>query len=335
VRALVCSAFGPLEALSVQEVAVPRPGPGQVLVEVKACSINFPDVLMAQGRYQVKPPLPFSPGVEFAGVISETGPRVRGFRSGDRVMAVAGWGGLAEKCLAETGALNRMPETMGFEQGASFLFTYGTALHALRDRGRLAAGETLLVLGAAGGVGLAAVEVAKAIGARVVAAASTVEKLALCRRVGADETVEYVSEDLRERIGQITSGRGVEMVFDPVGGPLTEAALRSTGWRGRLLVVGFASGGIPAVPANHVLLKERDLLGVYWGEAVRRDRRAHRRNVRQLLAWFAAGKVAPVVGERVPLGEAASAMARMAARGVTGKVVVLPDERNAGPARRS
>ncbi len=322
-KALLCTSFGPPDALSVREVPVPRPGPMQALLDVKACSINFPDVLMAQGLYQVKPLLPFSPGVEFAGVISETGTGVRQFRPGDRVMAVAGWGGLAENCVVDADRLNKMPDSMEFEQGASFLFTYGTALHALKDRGRLAAGETLLVLGAAGGVGLAAVEIGKVLGARVIAAASTKEKLALCRLRGADETVDYVSENLRERIGEMTAGSGVDLVFDPVGGPLTETALRATAWRGRLLVVGFASGGIPKVPVNHLLLKERTLAGVYWGDAVRRDTDAHRENVERLQGWFAAGMVTPFISERVPLGEAASAMARMAARGVMGKVVVV------------
>jgi NADPH2:quinone reductase len=278
---------------------------------------------MAQGLYQVKPPLPFTPGVEVAGVISETGTGVRGFRKGDRVMGVAGWGGLAEKCVVDAEWLNAMPVGMGFDLGAAFLFTYGTSLHALRDRGRLAAGETLLVLGAAGGVGLAAVAIGKALGARVIAAASSAEKLSLCRRVGADETIEYVSETLRDRIDALTGGKGVAVVFDPVGGGLTEAALRASAWGGRLLVVGFASGGIPKVSANHVLLKERSLVGVYWGESVRRDPEGHRRNVDQLMKWFADGKAVPVISERVPLGEAASAMARMAARGVMGKIVVM------------
>jgi NADPH2:quinone reductase len=324
VRALVCTRFGPLDTLSVQEVAIPSPGPGQVLLDVKACSINFPDVLMAQGLYQVRPPLPFTPGVEMAGLVAEAGTGVRRVRTGDRVMAVAGWGGIAEKCVVDAEWVNAMPDAMGFDQGAAFLFTYETALHGLGDRGRLEAGETLLVLGAAGGVGLAAVEVGKAMGARVIAAASTPEKRALCRSLGADETVDYVSGSLRERIGELTGGAGVDVVFDPVGGPMTEVALRATAWRGRLLVIGFASGGIPKVPANHLLLKERSLVGVYWGEAARRDPDKHRANVARLMEWFAAGKVNPVVSERVPLGEAAAAMSRMAARGVLGKVVVLP-----------
>ncbi|MGE5247463.1 MAG: NADPH:quinone oxidoreductase family protein, partial [Verrucomicrobiota bacterium] len=227
-RALLCTSFGPPEALSVREVPVPRPGRGQVLVDVKACSINFPDVLMVQGLYQVKPPLPFVPGVELAGVISETGAGVKRFRPGDRVMAVAGWGAMAARCVADAGWVSAMPDDMAYEQGAAFLFTYGTALHALKDRGRVRAGETVLVLGAAGGTGLAAVRTAKALGARVIAAASSPEKLALCRDAGADETVDYVAERLRERVGALTAGKGADVVFDPVGGALTEVALRAT-----------------------------------------------------------------------------------------------------------
>jgi len=324
VRALLCSAFGPLDALSVKEIPVPAPGPGQVLIDVKACAINFPDVLMPQGLYQVKPPVPFAPGMELSGVVSATGPGVSGARAGDRVMAVTGWGGLAQKCVADAGALTPMPDGMEFEQAASLLFAHGTALHALKDRARIAPGETLLVLGAAGGVGLAAVEVGKALGARVIAAASTVEKRTLCHRHGADDTVDYVAGDLRACIGDLTGGRGADVVMDPVGGDATEVAVRATSWRGRVLVVGFASGVIARVPANHLLLKERSLIGVHWGEAVRRDRDAHRRNVDRLLDWFAAGKVAPEISERIPLGEAASALGRMASRGVMGKVVVVP-----------
>jgi NADPH:quinone reductase len=223
-KALLCTAFGPLEHLAVREIASPRPGSNQVLIDVKAASLNFPDVLMAQGLYQVKPPLPFSPGTEIAGVVVEAGTEVRGFRAGDRVSAVAGWGGFAEECAVDAGWVTPLPAGMDFDTGASFLFTYETSLHALRDRGRLEAGETLLVLGAAGGVGLAAVEIGKVMGARVLAAASSGEKLALCRERGADETIDYSSGDLRDRVKELTGGAGVDMVFDPVGGPYTERA---------------------------------------------------------------------------------------------------------------
>lgn len=324
-KALLCTAFGSLETLTVQEVPSPRPGPGQVLIDVKAASLNFPDVLMVQGLYQVKPALPFSPGAELSGEIIELGDGVQGYLPGDRVIAIAGWGGFAEECVTDVDWLTPLPGGMDFETGAAFLFTYETALHALRDAGRLAAGETALVLGAAGGVGLAAVETGKAMGARVIAAASSAEKLALCRERGADATINYASENLRERIRDLTDGSGVDVVFDPVGGPYTETALRATAWGGRLLVIGFASGDIPKIPVNLALLRERSIVGVYWGESVKRDPEGHRRNVRQLVEWFDAGKVRPAVSERVPLDEAPAAMNRLIQRRVKGKIVILPE----------
>jgi len=324
-KALLCTSFGPLEKLTIQEIPKPRPGPGQVLLDVKASSLNFPDALMAQGLYQVKPPLPFSPGTEMAGVVVETGSDVRGFKPGDRVIAIAGWGGFAEECAVDAVRLIPLPEGMDFDMGAAFLFTYETSLHGLRDRGRLKAGETLLVLGAAGGVGLAAVEIGKVLGARVIAAASSADKLALCKQLGADETIDYVSENLRDRINDLTDRRGVDIVFDPVGGPYTETALRAMAWGGRLLVVGFAAGDIPKIPINLALLKERSIVGVYWGESVKHDPEGHLRNVKQLVEWLAAGKVKPVISERVPLSEAVAAMKRMINRQVKGKVVILPE----------
>jgi NADPH2:quinone reductase len=325
-KALLCTAFGPIETLSVREAPAPRPGPSQVLLDVKAASLNFPDVLMVQGLYQVKPPLPFSPGVEMSGVIVEAGAEVRGFRPGDRVIAVAGWGGFAEECAVEADRLTPLPPGMDFVAGAAFLYTHETSLHALKDRGGLRAGETLLVLGAAGGVGLAAVEIGKCMGARVIAAASSEEKLALCRRRGADETINYASENLRERIRELTGEKGVDVVYDPVGGPYTEPALRATAWRGRLLVVGFAAGGIPKVPVNLALLKERSIVGVYWGESVRREPESHLQNSRQLMEWFASGKVTSTVSETVPLRDAPAVMKRMVDRKVQGKIVILPED---------
>jgi NADPH:quinone reductase len=324
-RALRCRAFGPLDNLAVEEVPSPRPGPGQILLDVKAASLNFPDVLMAQGLYQVKPPLPYSPGAEAAGMVLEVGAGVSGFRPGDRVIAIAGWGGFAEECAVDADRVSPLPAGMDFETGAAFLYTFGTALHALRDRARLEAGETLLVLGAAGGVGLAAVEIGRAMGARVLAAASSGDKLALCEQVGADLTVNYGSENLRDRVRELTGGRGADVVFDPVGGPYTEPALRATAWRGRLLVIGFAAGSIPRVPLNLALLQERSIVGVYWGESKRRDPDGHERNVRQLVDWFAEGLVRPVISEHVPLDGAADAMRRMANRQLKGKVVILPE----------
>jgi len=324
-KALLCTEFGPLEKLTIREIPKPSPGPGQVLLDVKASSLNFPDVLMAQGLYQVKPPLPFSPGTEMAGVVVETGVDVQGVKTGDRVIAMPGWGGFAEECAVDAGRLIPLPEGMDFDTGAAFLYTYETSLHALRDRGRLQAGETLLVLGAAGGVGLAAVEIGKAMGARVIAAASSEDKLALCKERGADEAINYVSENLRGRINELTGQRGVDIVFDPVGGSYTETALRAMAWGGRLLVIGFAAGDIPKIPINLALLKERSIIGVYWGESIKHDPEGHARNVKQLVEWLAAGKVNPVISERVPLSEAADAMKRMFNRQVKGKVVVLPE----------
>ena len=324
-KALLCTEFGPLEKLTIQEIPKPSPGPGQVLLDVKASSLNFPDVLMAQGLYQVKPPLPFSPGTEMAGVVVETGVDVQGVKTGDRVIAMPGWGGFAEECAVDAGRLIPLPEGMDFDTGAAFLYTYETSLHALRDRGRLKAGETLLVLGAAGGVGLAAVEIGKAMGAHVIAAASSEDKLALCKERGADGAINYVSENLRGRINELTGQSGVDVVFDPVGGSYTETALRAMAWGGRLLVIGFAAGDIPKIPINLALLKERSIVGVYWGESIKHDPEGHARNVKQLVEWLAAGKVNPVISERVPLSEAAAAMKRMFNRQVKGKIVVLPE----------
>ncbi len=323
-KALVCRAFGPIENLRVEEIPAPVPGPGQLLIDVHAASINFPDALMVQGLYQVKPAVPFTPGAELAGVVAAVGENVDAFRPGDRVIASPGTGAFAESCLADATRTVPLPAGMDFELGASFLLAYGTSLHALRTIGRVQAGETALVLGAAGGVGIAAVEIAKAMGARVIAAASSVEKLALARRAGADETIDYTQEGWRRQVEALTGGRGVDLVYDPVGGPYSESAMRATAWRGRYLVVGFAAGEIPKLPLNLVLLKERVVLGVFWGEAMHRDPAQCRTDMRQLGDWFAAGKLHPPVTDRVPLSGAAAAIARLAGRRAMGKLVVLP-----------
>ncbi len=323
-KALLCTAFGPLENLTVREVDAPRPGPRQVLIDIKAAALNFPDALMVQGLYQVKPPLPFTPGAEFSGVISEVGAEVHNYKVGDRVIAY-GLGGFAEQAVADAARIVPLPPGMDFDSGAAFVLTYCTSLHGLRDRGRLQAGETLLVLGAAGGVGVAAIEIGKAMGARVIAAASSDAKLALCKRLGADAVINYASENLRERIDELTDQHGVDVVYDPVGGPYTEPAVRSLAWGGRLLVVGFAAGEIPKIAINHLLLKERSLVGVYWGESVKHHPQQQLDNLGQLLDWFAAGKVKPHISERVPLTGATAAMARLAGRQVMGKVIVLPE----------
>ena len=321
-NALLCQAFGPISELRLQQVPDPEPGPGQVVVRVRACSLNFPDALIVQGLYQVKPTLPFSPGAEFAGVVERVGPGVDGLRPGDAVVAFAGHGGLAERCVVDAARLLPMPAGMDFAQAASLLLTYGTALHALRGVAELQAGQTVLVLGAAGGVGLAAVQVAKAMGATVIAAASSAERLALAASHGADVGIDYSTQDLRRGVLEHTGGRGADVVLDPVGGEFAESALRATAWRGAFLVVGFAAGQIPRLPLNLVLLQERRVLGVYWGEAVQRDPARHLRDVEQLVRWFDEGRLRPPITERVGLEQARDAIERMASRRVMGKVVV-------------
>jgi len=321
-KAVVCKQFGPPESLVVEELPSPRPGRGEVVISVKAASVNFPDVLIIENKYQVKPPLPFSPGSELAGVVKEVGEGVGGVRAGDRVMAFTTFGAFAEEVKTEAIRLVPMPEKMDFPTGAAFLLTYATTDHALRDRGALQAGETLLVLGAAGGVGLAAVEIGKALGARVIACASTDDKLAVCREHGADATINYSSEDFRERVKVITGGKGPDVVYDPVGGPYTEPAFRSIAWRGRLLVVGFAAGDIPKLPLNLALLKGAAVLGVFWGDFVKREPQRFAESLRQLARWFAEGKLKPHVSQTFPLAQAVDALKLMAARQVKGKVVL-------------
>jgi len=318
VKALLCREYGPIDRLRVEEVPSPRPGPNQVVVDVKASSLNFPDALLVQGLYQVKPPLPFSPGMELAGIVKEVGSAVAGFVRGGRVLAFPGRGGFAQECLVSADHVSPLPSEMDFEIGSALIVTYCTSLHALKDRSQLQPGETLLVLGAAGGVGTAAIEVGKARGA------SSEEKLAFCRTLGADEKINYEESDLRQRTLDLTGGRGADVVYDPVGGAYTEAALRATAWGGRLLVIGFTSGAIPQVKLNLALLKERSLIGVYWGDWARQNPDGQRRNVEQLGAWFAKGKIKPAVSERISLAEVPAAMMRLVQRKVKGKIVVVP-----------
>ena len=321
-KAILCKEFGPPESLALEDLPSPRPGAGEVIISVKAASVNFPDVLIIQNKYQFKPPLPFSPGSELAGVVKETGEGVQGFKAGDRVIAFTTFGAFAEEVKTEAARLVPLPEKMDFNTGAAFLLTYGTSDHALRDRASLRAGETLLVLGAAGGVGLAAVEIGKALGARVIACASTEDKLAVCREHGADETINYGAGDLRERIKALTGGRGVDVVYDAVGGAYSEPAFRSIAWRGRLLVVGFAAGEIPKLPLNLALLKGASIVGVFWGDFTRREPRAFAESVSQLGIWYSQGKLKPHVSQTFPLANAVEALKLMAARQVKGKVVL-------------
>jgi NADPH2:quinone reductase len=312
-----------VDALQWQEVPTPQPQAGQVLLQVKAASLNFPDLLIVQNKYQFKPALPFVPGSEFAGVVEAVGEGVTRLKVGDRVAAMGGTGGFGSHAIVPAEKAIPLPEGMGFEQGAAFLMTYGTSQHALLDRGALKAGETVLVLGAAGGVGTAAVQIAKAVGARVIAAASTDEKCALCREIGADATINYSKENLRDAIKALTDGKGPDVVYDPVGGDLAEPVFRSIGWRGRYLVVGFAGGGIPALPLNLSLLKGASIVGVFWGDFVRREPQAFAADMKQLAQWFAEGKVSPVMDKTMDLKDLHAAYARMGARQVTGKLVLL------------
>ena len=321
-KAVLCKQYGPPDSLVVEDLPSPRPGAGEVVVSVKAASVNFPDVLIIQNKYQFKPPLPFSPGSEFAGVVKEFGPDVKGLKPGDKVIAFTTYGAFAEEVKTQASRLLPLPEGMSFESGAAFLLTYGTSDHALRDRGALRAGETLLVLGAAGGVGLAAIEIGSALGARVIACASDEDKLAVCREHGADATINYAAEDLRERIKALTGGRGVDVVYDPVGGPYSEPAFRSIAWRGRLLVVGFAAGDIPRLPLNLALLKGASVVGVFWGDFTRREPKQFADSLRQLGSWYREGKLRPHVSRTFPLDKAAEALKLMAARQVKGKVVL-------------
>ncbi len=324
-HAWMCHTPTGTDALRWEEVPTPVPGPGQALVALKASSLNFPDILIVQNKYQFKPPLPFVPGSEFAGVVEAVGEGVAHVKPGDRVMALAGTGGFGTHALAPAEKLVPMPAEMSFEHGAAFLMTYGTSQHALLDRGALQPGETVLVLGAAGGVGTAAVQIAKAAGARVIAAASSDAKCALCREIGADATINYATENLRDAIKALTGGKGPDVVYDPVGGDLAEPVFRSIAWRGRYLVIGFAGGGIPALPINLALLKGASIVGVFWGDFTRREPQAFQRDLQQLATWYAEGKVRPVMDQTMPLSELHAAYARMAARQVTGKLVLLQD----------
>ncbi len=321
-RAVLCKAYGPPETLVVEEVASPTPGPGEVVVSVMAAGVNFPDVLIIENKYQLKPPLPFSPGSELAGVVKQVGDGVTNVQPGDRVLAVTGYGAFAEEVKVDAQRLIAIPHAMDFVTAASFGLTYATSDHALRDRGALMPGETLLVLGAAGGVGIAAIEIGKAIGARVIACASSDDKLAACRAHGADATINYATEDLRERIKTLTDGRGPDVIYDPVGGPYTEPALRSIAWRGRFLVVGFAAGEVPKIPLNLTLLKGCAVVGVFWGDFSRREPARCAESFQQLWQWFAEGRLKPHVSATFPLERAAEALIQITGRKVVGKLVL-------------
>ncbi len=323
-KAIVCKAWGLPDSLALEDWPDPVAGPGQVVIDVKAAGVNFPDVLIIQGKYQFKPELPFIPGSEVAGVVRAVGEGVSGYQAGDRVIAFAGQGGFAQQLAVPAASLIPMPPSMDFDTAAAITLTYGTSHHAVVDRAALKSGETMLVLGAAGGVGLAAIEIGKALGARVIAAASSEEKLAVCRAHGADATIDYSRADWRDAIKAATDGRGPDVIYDPVGGIYSEPAFRSIAWRGRYLVVGFANGDIPKLPLNLTLLKGASILGVFWGEYVKREPKANLAAMRQLLGWLAEGKIKPHISTRYALADTALALDAMAARKVTGKVIIHP-----------
>ena len=314
--------IGP-EALTWTELPTPQPAAGEVRVAIRAASLNFPDLLIVQNKYQIKPPLPFVPGAEYAGVVDAVGEGVTHLKVGDAVAAFAGTGGFATHACVNAALLMPLPPGFAFDDAAAFLCTYGTTHHALMDRAALQSGETVLVLGAAGGVGSAAIQIAKAAGARVIAAASTDEKCSFCKQLGADETINYSRGQLREELKALTQGNGPDVVCDPVGGTLAEPAFRSIAWRGRYLVIGFAQGDIPALPLNLALLKGASIVGVFWGEFARREPKHNARALAELAGWYAQGKIKPAIDRVLPMQALSDAFARMGSRQVQGKIVLV------------
>lgn len=323
-KAVLCRELGPADKLVIDDVADPKAGPGQIVVDVKAAGLNFPDTLIIQGKYQVQPDLPFTPGGEGAGIISEVGEGVKHLKVGDKVIFMAQTGAFAEKAVVQAITAIPMPEGLSFEMAAGITLTYGTSYHALKQRAELKPGETVLVLGAAGGVGIATVELAKAMGATVIAAASTDDKLAFCKASGADELINYTTEDLKTRIKEITGGKGVDVIYDPVGGDYTETAFRCMAPGGRLLVIGFAAGDIPKVPINLCLLKQASLVGVFWGAWVAKNPGDQMQNMKEIMGMVAEGKVRAAVNDVFPLEDVEAAYACLTERRAKGKVILTP-----------
>lgn len=321
-KALLCKAFGPAETLVLEDIASPEPKKNEVLIEVHAAGVNFPDTLIIEGKYQFKPPFPFSPGGEAAGVVKAIGEKVSHLRAGDRVMALTGWGSFAEEVSVPMYNVLAVPKSMDLTTAAAFGMTYGTSMHALTQRANLQAGETLLVLGASGGVGLAAVEIGKAMGATVIAAASSAEKLEVAKAAGADHLINYSESSLKEEVKKLTGGQGADVIYDPVGGDLFDEAIRSIAWNGRLLVIGFASGRIPDLPVNLALLKGAAVVGVFWGSFAQRQPQDNAANFQQLFAWHAEGKLKPLVSQSFPLERGGEAINALGQRKAVGKVVV-------------
>lgn len=321
-KAVLCKAFGPPESLVLEEVEAPTAGAGQLLIDVHASAVNFPDVLMIEGKYQNRPPFPFSPGGEIAGTVAALGEGVSGFAVGDRVFGGVGVGGFAEQVAVPATAMRPMPESMSYAKASGISTTYGTSYYALKQRADLQPGETLLVLGAAGGVGLAAVELGKAMGARVIAAASSDEKLAIAKQAGADELINYSDGELKEKVKALTDGRGADVIYDPVGGDLFDQCMRSVAWYGRVLVIGFAAGDIPKVPINLILLKSCQVVGVFFGAWSGRFQEEAAQNFREILELYEAGKIDPLIGAEYPLEDYAKALRDLSERRAIGKVVV-------------
>ena len=322
-HAWTCETLDGVEALQWRESPTPEPKAGEVRIAIKAASLNFPDLLIVQGKYQFKPPLPFVPGSEYSGIVEAVGEGVTHLKVGSAVAAIAGTGGFGTHACIDASRALALPPGFDIDDGAAFAFTYGTSHHALIDRAQLRPGETVLVLGAAGGVGTAALQIAKAAGAKVIAAASTDAKCALCRELGADATLNYSTQDLRETLKTLTGGRGPDVVYDPVGGAWAEPVFRSIAWRGRYLVVGFAGGGIPALPWNLALLKGASIVGVFWGDFVKREPQASAQGLAQLAQWYAQGKIKPVLDRKLPMSEIRTAYERMGSRQVLGKLLLV------------
>jgi NADPH2:quinone reductase len=323
-KAIVCKAWGLPETLVIEDQADLVPAAGEIVIDIMAAGVNFPDVLIIQNKYQFKPELPFTPGNELAGTVHAVGEGVSAYKVGDKVFAFVPQGAFAQQVKVTADAVLPMAAGMDFDTAAAITLTYGTSHHAVVDRAQLKAGETMLVLGAAGGVGLAAIEIGKALGARVIAAASTAEKLAVCKEHGADVLINYTTEDLREAIKAATNGKGPDVVYDPVGGSYTEPAFRSIAWRGRYLVIGFANGEIPKLPLNLPLLKGASLVGVFWGDFARREPAHNLAAMQELMRWLAEGKIKPHISARYALADTPQALIDMASRKVTGKIVILP-----------
>ena len=322
-HAWLCENPTGIDALEWKELPTPTPAAGQVLIEIKAASLNFPDLLIVQNKYQMKPPLPFVPGSEYAGIVQAVGEGVTHLKVGQSVACLSGTGGFGTHTVAPAALCMPLPAGFGHVDAAAFIMIYATSYHGLVDRAALKAGETVLVLGAAGGVGSSAIQIAKAVGAKVIAAASTDEKCALCKSIGADEVINYTTENLRERIKALTDGKGPDVIYDPVGGDFAEPAFRSIAWRGRYLVVGFASGPIPSLPLNLTLLKGASIVGVFWGDFAKREPRANAAMMATLGQWYGAGTIKPVIDQTMPMSQLKAAYAHMGSRSVKGKLVMV------------